>query len=334
MGSEKIQKDLDTVATQLDNAPTMMRIFLLSMRSLFTENAVGTSSSTAQKFQKLRDDTRNNAVVYVKGVLPVVKQCVSDIKSYFEYYEELTMDQWWQSIDYIIEAAKANEQACDALVEIHQGIITELKKRRDGATTLMSEMTDLSAEYEKKAQKLQESADYKNAWAIGLLFVPVVNVLAYPLLRRSAFGDLVVSDEQRTEAEIQIAAAGVVKKTLVPALSKFIDGLQEFASFFAVIHEELETFRNRGENAKDAEQYKLLHFNIMSKKASKIMGSCVKFFAVLPSIRSDLDAIPTEGTDQKYVDGWIEKQTEIIRNRCSSNRFVENAIKAIQDGSR
>ena len=334
MGSEKIQIHLDTVSTQLDNAPETMRIFSLSMRSLFTDNAVGTSSSTAQKFRRLRDDTRNDAVVYVRGVLPVVMQCVSDIKSYFEYYEGLTMDEWWQSIDYIIEEAKTHKEACDALVEIHEGIITELKKREDCAATLMSEMTELSAEYEKKAHELQESADSKNAWAIGLLFVPLINVIAIPLLKISAYGDLVTSVGKKKEAEIQIAAAGVVKNTLVPALSKFIKGLQEFAGFFAVIHEELKTFQNRGESAKEAEQHKLVHFNTMSKKASKIMGSCERFFAVLPSVRSDLDAIPTEGTDQNYVDTWMEKQKEIIVNKCSSNRFVKKVMKVILDGSR
>ena len=331
MGSEKVQKCLDTVSTQLDNAPEMMRIFSLSMRSLFTDNAVGTSSPTAQKFRQLRDDTRNDAVVYVRGVLPVVKQCVSDIKGYFEFYEDLTMDQWWQSIDYIIEETNAHKQAFDALVEIHKDIITELKKRQDGAKTLMSEMTDLSAEYERKAQELQESANSKNFWAIGLLFVPFINVIATPLLKVSAYGDLVTSVGKKKEAEIQIVAAGVVKNTLVPALSQFIEGLQEFAGFFAVIHEELKTIQSRGENAKDAEQHMLVHFNTMRKKASRIMESCKRFFAVLPSIRSDLDAIPTEGTDQNYVDRWMENQKAIIINKCSSSRFVKKIMKAILD---
>jgi len=208
-----------------------------------------------------------------------------------------------------------------------------LKKRQDDATTLMSEMTDLSAEYEKKAQELQESAESKNAWAIRLLFVPLVNVIATPLLKVSARRDLVTSVGKKKEAEIQIAAAGVVKNTLVKALSNFLEGLDAFARFFAVIHEELETFRNRGENAKDAEQHKLLHFNKMSKKASKIMGRCEIFFAVLPSIRSDLDAIPSEGTDQNYVDRWMKEQRAIIRNQCSSSSFIMKVMKAIRDGS-
>jgi len=332
MGSGKIQERFETVSALLDDVPETMRKFSLGMRGVFTENAVGTSSSTARRFRRLRDDTRNDAVVYVKGVLPVVKQCVSDIKSYFEYYEDLTMDDWWQNIDYIIEETETYKQACDALAKIHEDFMTELNRREDGARILMSEMTDLSAECRKRAQELQESAASKNAWASRLLFVPIVNVIAYPLLRRSANGDLMASDGKKMEAKIQKAAAVVVKETLDPALSSFIEGLQEFAGFFAVIHEELKSFQDKGEKAKHVE--KLAHFNTMSKKASKIIGSCERLFAILPSIRSDLNAIPTEGTDKNYVDRWMNRQKEIIRNRCSSSRFVDKIIEAIQDGSR
>jgi len=329
MGSEKIQERFETVSARLDDVPKNMRKFSKGMRVVFTENAVGTSSSTARRFRTLRDDTRHDGVVYVKGVLPVVKQFFSDIKSYFEYYITLTMEDWLESIDSIIEKTKANEQACNALVEIHEVFMAELKRREDSAKTLSSEMRDLSAEYSKSAQRLQERAESKNAWASRLLFVPIVNVIAYPLLRRSANGDLVASDGQKTEAEIQIAAAGVVEDTLAPALSAFIKGLQEFSGFFAVIHEELTSFQDEGENAKDAEQHKLDHFNIMSKKASKIIDSCKRFFAVLPSVRSDLDAIPTEGTDQNYVERWMKRQQEIIINKCSNSEFVKRFTKAI-----
>jgi len=197
MGSGKIQERFETVSALLDDVPETMRKFSLGMRGVFTENAVGTSSSTARRFRRLRDDTRNDAVVYVKGVLPVVKQCVSDIKSYFEYYEDLTMDDWWQNIDYIIEETETYKQACDALAKIHEDFMTELNRREDGARILMSEMTDLSAECRKRAQELQESAASKNAWASRLLFVPLVNLIATPLLRRSANGDQVASDGKK-----------------------------------------------------------------------------------------------------------------------------------------
>jgi len=334
MATKEVQKKMLTLSNQLDDVPEKMRIFSLSMRSLFTENAVGTSSSTAQKFRKLRDDTRNDAVVYVTGVLPVVKQCVSDIKGYFEYYIDLTMEEWWDSIADIIEETKAHKEACDALIVIHQDIITELKKREDVAKVLMTEMKDLSAEYEKKAAELRQSAEAKNAWAIGLAFVPFVNVIATPILGACAKSDLADAVAKAKEANIQVVATAVVRDTLVPALSQFIEGLQDIAGFFEVLHQELETFHSKGEKAKDAGEPKRMHYNTMKGKADRIMGGCNGFFAALPAVRSDLEAIPTEGTDQNYVDKWLENQKAVIVKKCSNSSFVKRMVKAIQGGSK
>ena len=334
MGTEEIQKQIQTLSNQLDNVPEKMRIFSLSMRSLFTDNAVGTSSSTAQRFRQLRDDTRNDAVVYVKGVLPVVKQCVSDIKGYFEYYIDLTMEEWWDSIADIIEETKAHKEACDALIVIHQDIITELKKREDVAKVLMTEMKDLSAEYEKQAEELRQKADTKNAWAIGLALVPFVGAIATPILGAAAQSDLAEAVARAKEANIQVVATAVVRDTLVPALSQFIEGLQDIAGFFEVLHQELETFQSKGEKAKDAGEPKRMHYNTMKGKANRIMGGCNGFFAALPAVRSDLDAIPTAGTDQNYVDKWLENQKAIIMEKCSNSGFIKRMLKAVSSGSK
>jgi len=93
MKPEEVKDYLANVASNLIEIPDNMRQFSLCMRSLFAEYAVGTSSDTAQRFRKLRDDARKDAVVYVKGVLPIVKECVSGIKGFFEYYNDLTMDE-------------------------------------------------------------------------------------------------------------------------------------------------------------------------------------------------------------------------------------------------
>ena len=334
MASNEVQKELTSLEKQLVEAPKNMRLFSLSMRSLFTENAVGTSSNTAVRFRKLRDETRNDAVVYVKGVLPVVKQCVSDIKGYFEYYQDLTIDEWWENLRYIIEEAKAHKEACEALIAIHEDIITELKKRQDDAKILVSETRDLSAEYEKKAKELQARAETKSSWAIGLMFIPVVNIIASPILGMSAQTDVVNAVAKEMESKIQIAAATTVSNVLVPALTAFVDGLQDIAGFFAVIHQELETFQHKGEKAMDAENPKQIHYYTMKGKAHRMMEGCNSFFAVLPSVRTDLEAIPIEGTDQNYVDRWMESQMAVIKDKCSSQNLIKKLVKAITIGSK
>eukprot|EP00794_Sanderia_malayensis_P017325 gene17325-19058_t len=329
MTSEKLTKEVDTLSNELISLPTNMRLFSLSMRSLFTDQAVGGQSDTAIKVRQLRDNTRNDAVAYLTCVLPIVTRRVAGIGDYFEYYEALTKDEWWESIEDIIEETKAHKEACKVLVKIHEDMLTTLKKRKDEASVLVIEMKDLTAEYEKKVQDLKGSANAKTGWAIGLAFIPIVNLIATPILLCEAQKDLAEATAAQKETEIQYAVSRVVADVLVPALGNFIDGLQQIAGFFEVIHQELRSFQQKGERAAEGERPKLLHYKTMKLKAKEIRGGCRGFYAVLPSVRTDLLAIPNEGTDQNYVDRWLEKQKKTITENCSVKSLAAKMIKAI-----
>ena len=133
-------------------------------------------------------------------------------------------------------------------------MLTALKKRKDEAAVVTSELKDLAAEYEKKVEELRACAETKNDWALGLAFIPVVNVIASSILQSSARKDLAESVAKQKETEIQYAVAKVVTDTLVPALGNFIKGLEHVAGFFEVIHQELTSFQKKGHQAKDAER--------------------------------------------------------------------------------
>ena len=328
MASDEAQNALKTVSNQLDNIPDNMRAFSLSIRSLYAENAVGTSSDTAVRFRKLRDDTRNHAVVYLKGVMPLVKQCVSEIKDYFEYYIDLTIEEWWDCIRDIVEEAKTHKEACEVLITIHKDILTELKKRQDEARVLVSEMKGLSADYEKRYEELAAKAQTKMKWVVALAFVPV------PMLMITVQYDSVSSTTSKKEPEIQFAAAKVVSESLIPALANFIEGLEDIAEFFVVIYKELEAFQKKGGQAMESDCPQQLHYKTMKSKADRMVARCSKFFAILPSVSTDLEAITTKGTDKNYIDKLMEKQMEAIKEKFPCKRLVTTWIKAITNGSR
>ena len=327
--TETLTKEVDTISSRLVSLPENMRLFSLSMRSLFTDQAIGGQSDTARKVRLLRDHTRNDAVAYLKGVLPVVTRRVADIGDFFEYYEALTMDEWWESIADITEEAEAHKEACKVLVKIHEDMLTTLKKRKDEAGVLVIELRDLAAEYARKVQNLKDAANTKNDWAFGLAFVPFVNVIASPILLGSAQSDLAEATAKQKESEIQYAVSRVVTDVLVPALGNFIDGLQHIAGFFEILHQELTSFQQKGDRAKGAGSPKVMHYKTMRSKAKEIRGGCRGFYAVLPSVRTDFQAIPDEGTDQNYVDKWLEKQKKLINESCSVRSLAAKLIKAI-----
>ena len=320
---------LERVSCELSEIPRQMRLFSLSIRSLFSSYSVGGSSRKARKFRMLRNETRNDAVLYVKCVLPLVKRCVLDLKEYFGYFQALTLDEWWENIDDIVKEVNDHTEFCKLLIAIHEEIITELKKRQDKASVLMGEMEALSKRYERLAKEFQDRADKKFAWATALLFFPVVNVIATPLLRYSANNDQVASIEKAFQADIQIAAAAIVRDTLVPAISRFLNGLQAIAGFFEVTGGDLISIQSMGEKAKDAQEAKLLHYKSMRNCSSKIVDGCKNFLELLPAIRSDLDAIPTNSGDDNYVDRWLERQAKAIRHKFSNESFVVKMLTAI-----
>lgn len=307
--------------------PKDMRLFSLAMRSLYAQSAVGSNAETARKFRKLRDDTRKDAMVYLKGVVPLSTNFVASISEYFEYYDGLEFEDWSEMLSDIRQATVGYRQLGELLVKMHEDILKSLKDRQDEADIVLLEFKDLQMEYEKKKKEFEDRAATRRSWATGLLFVPFVNMIATPLLRALADADTVEAVAKGAESKIQEAASLVVSKTLIPALKSFIDGLDKAAGFFSIVENELKKFE--GNTHKGLESPKKLHYIMMKKEAKEMKSICQAFFAVLPAVRTDFEAIPTKGTDQNYVDRWLEEQKKVIKEKVSVKRLVSELLGAI-----
>ena len=328
-----IEKTMENKVKELGDSirdmPNAMRTFSLTMRSLYADKAVGTNDELAKRFRNLRDETRNDALVYLKGILPISTKFVSCISEYFEYYEALDFEEWCDMIAEILEETTSNRQLCETLLQMHEDIMVPLKKRRDSAKIMINEFKDLTETYQRQSKDLKENAIYKREWAYSLLFVPPVNLVAYPLLRLSASIDLVESIAKNKQAEIAEAASITVAEALIPALEEFMTGLRNAAAFFSVMEQELRKFESKAEKAKS--EPKELYYKVMKKQAKDMKSICQGFYAVLPDVRTDFLAIPTEGTDQNYVDKWLEQQKKTIQEKCFASTLALKLLKAITD---
>ena len=101
-----------------------------------------------------------------------------------------------------------------------------------------------------------------------------------------------------------------VSEALIPALENFITGIKKAAGFFSVMEQEFINFENTASN--DDDDPKKVHCMVMKKEARDMKSICQSFYAVLPDVRTDFQAIPTQGTDQNYVDQWLEKLKKTI----------------------
>lgn len=158
----------------------------------------------------------------------------------------------------------------------------------------------------------------KYRWAVGLLVIPVINILVCPFLKAAAQSDIAKSFAKKTESEIHFAVAKSVKEVLIPALKNFIIGLEVIAGFFDVIYQELSSCERSGKSVKEANRPIIMHYKVMNETSDGIINDCKQFYSVIPSICTDFKAIPTVGTDQDYVDQWLKEQKNIIWKKLHS----------------
>jgi hypothetical protein len=322
---------VDVLKDNLRIMPRNMCLFSLSIRSLYANKAVGTSTDVSKRFRKLRDDTRQDAILYLKCHLPISTKFVSSIKEYFEYYDALDYEEWCELLPDIREETRIYKEVAQTLLEMHEVLMTSLKKREDDAKIIMTEFEVLQSAFEKQKKILEASAESRMIWAFTLFFVPGVNLIATPLLTSIAREDTVKAIAKGGQAKVHEAAVIVVAETLIPALSNFIDGLKKTAGFFEAMEKELQSFEGKAETNIDSP--KRLHYKVMRKKAKEMKSLCQAFYAALPDVRTDFAAIPNKGTDQNYVDKWLKKElAQIEKKRSTVQRYLLAVFKGSEAG--
>ena len=328
---EETERKMKTEVTSLENRlkemPADMRLFSLTLRSLYAEKSVGTSDETTVKFRKLRDDTRNDAIVYLKGILPLSSRFVACISEYFEYYEALDYNEWCGMLSEIRQETVSYKEQCNTILKMHEDMLVPLKKREDDARILITEFKDLSKEYEKKKEELVASAMSKRIWAVSLVEIPTIGAIAFPLLFAASNSDLAQAVAKEKQGQINQAASKAVSEALIPALGSFIDGLKKAAGFFSAMEQELMSFEVKAEKALN--DRKKVHFTLMKSRANGMKSVCQTFCSVIPDVKTDFLAIPTSGTDQNYVDEWLKKQKKTIEENCKIPLLAAKLLASI-----
>ena len=308
---------------QLEDMPKNIRLFSRSVRSLYAQNTVGKTAEASQKFRELRDDTRNDAMVYLKGILPLSNKFVSSIRDFFDFYETLNFQEWCEKLTSIHEETVGYKQLCETLLKMHTDILVPLKKRQDQAKVVVAECKDLQKKFESKKRECEKSGQTSQMLGIGfsLLIPPVGHVF-----REKANDDFAEADAHGTKAEIQGAAAIAIRDTLIPALEHFVEGITEAAGFFSVMEQEIGKFEGKAEKGKD--DAKSLHYKVMRREAQDMKSICQTFCAALPEVKSDFEAISSEGTDQDYVDRCLKEHRGIIRATCTTSNLASSLMAA------
>ena len=284
---------------------TGMRIFSRIMRSLYAEKAVGTNGELAKRFREIRDKTRDDASVYLRGILAISAKFVASISEYFEYYEALDYEEWGDMISDLLEEIVGYRRLCEAVHKMHQDIYQLSKIRTREVNLMATEFKYPTEEYEKLWKELEDAASTKRRWTSAHSWIPGVIMFATPLLPSITCGSLIL------------------------ALDSFIGGIRIAAEFFLIMEEELRKFEGKAEKAQG--EPKKLYYQVMNKEGKHMKSICQIFYAVLADVKTDVLAIPQDGTDRNYVDEWLEDQKKTIREKYNVPRLVQKLLKAITD---
>ena len=186
------------------------------------------------------------------------------------------------------------------------------------------------AEFEKKKAELERKAGTKRSWAMILCFIPTVGPIANAILNAFSDKDLAEAIAVGEQAKIEGAAALAVKESLIPAFEAFISGIFKAAGFLSVMLHELQKFENNAKKSEDDPQF--IFFKVMKNESRDMKSICQVFYAALPDIETDFQALPTEGTDRNYVDEWLEKQKKVIEEECKG-KLAKKLLEKIAHAS-
>ena len=295
-----------TLKGYLLQMPKSIKSFSQSMRSLYADKAVGTSTDAARKFRKLRDETRHNALLYLESILPVTTKFVMVLEDHFGTYDALSFEEWCEMLPDIQEEMTSHKELAQTVVTMHNELITPLKKCEDEAKIILTEFKDLQATSEKKAEASQGSAESRNMKEVIFDFarrqIPKCRICGV-----NGEDNMANVFPKEAEPEIYEDAAALVTKTLIPALADFIDGLIKAAKLFEVIESDLPSMVEITDETIDTRRHS---FTGVKNEAKDLKSLCKAFFAVLPDVRTDFQAIPAEETHQNIVEKSLEESKE------------------------
>ena len=204
---------------------------------------------------------------HLNQVLPISTKFVTSASDFFEYYEAMEYEQWCRMIPRILERTVGYRKRSETLRQMYEDTLTPLKQRQDYVRLVVTELKELKDEFEREKRELEDTASTKRGWAIGLAFVPFVNLIATPALASSAQSDIDKAVTNGAQAAIQEAAARKVSDTMLPALQAFVSGITKAAGFFSVMEQELRKFEGKAEKGKDTQ--KRLHYRVMKLEAGE-----------------------------------------------------------------
>ncbi|KAL9647270.1 hypothetical protein ABK040_012621 [Willaertia magna] len=301
---------LESISKALAKAKESLQVATAALRSCYSN--VTETDEKIKEFVDLRGKVTNDVMVYRNKLLPVSRTCVENMITFFDYYKELSFDDWKECITDLASEARAYANEAEFLAKAHQVLLTDFKKHEDDCTRVLKKFEKEVREMNERAKQLDAKAGTTKSICSMFSFVPVLGqiVAGIGIIIGNKFGS--EAEAERQNAMIAAAAAKAIKEDLMIALQHFIDAMKEIAGFFAILETEIRLFADQ--NEKFSEDPKPVHYKLLKSKSGNISKHCYEFIKIVPDCVSNLDAIK-EPFDENYVQNWFhERQADNGKN--------------------
>jgi hypothetical protein len=294
--SRKItNENLDKFGKEIVEASEMLQVATLSLRSLYVFN-----SSSVDSFVRLRQKITNNAKIYSEKILPISNDLIRIIRSFFDFYYYSNVNVFKKYHKLFSDEVNRGAEACNLTLELNKQILVEFKNNEDEVIEVLEQLKSKAKEFEQKKKKLTKSADTKLNWAIGLALIPVVNVIASPILYVNGSKSIENAIAESEEELLTVAAAEAIRGPLITSITNLVSIFNNIARFFIVLTDELTNI--------DDDDSRTMHFDMMKNKSKIIIDACKHYFNNIPAIMANLQAIPND-YDENYVKEWLSDRS-------------------------
>ncbi|CAG8470238.1 25047_t:CDS:1 [Gigaspora margarita] len=294
--------DLENLRRRLQDASITLKFACLSLQSCYVANA-----SSVEEFVRLRKRIKDHAKVYSEKVLPFANLVIQNIQTLIEPYMLLTFEDFKESIQYLAAETDREYALSVYTKELHIKILESFKGEQKAIDTILEKLEDAAQKYKKQIAQLQECVNSKYSWAIDLALIPVVNLIAKPLLIDSADKDLIKAIANDEESKLAVFAAYIIKNVFSTSITNFVNDLTKIAKFFSVLKNELSILDKSSDD-----QSKELHYNKFQKIAKEIIQGCKAYIAIIPSCITDLQAIPDDFDKIMLSNGFPRQKLMIV----------------------
>ncbi|XP_046842966.1 uncharacterized protein LOC124437004 [Xenia sp. Carnegie-2017] len=297
--SENTQMDIedkvDEYTKQLTAIPVHMKTFAELLSILYDDKKF--DSSVAKKinvdflkdFEKIRDEIRDDAFIYIKVHLPQVEKILACIQCFFQNYRVLSYNDWVESLDDSDKEVRENKTLATLVMEFHQQKSTKLKADQNKRLNETSANLQLNYELQEKIDTFNEKAKhYKREPKISFFPLKQICMWIDNFLKNRWLKKAANAEKELNEWKDKILD---VTNNMSKALEKYMTAVEQVASLFKLLQKDLEdSIKARKDKTRMSNMKR--HYYVMQRKSGNIDHQIEKFFASLPGIHTAIEAIP------------------------------------------